>query len=424
VRNVWISIAQGATVTSVPNQPRITSQQAEQIFEIAVRESARDPLALYEIGLSAHQVGRDDLAADLFAKAIALDAGVADVWVGMGVALRALNKLPEAAEAYRRALSVQPDHAEAHNNLGNALLADGDRDGALACYRDALRHRKDYPEAHYNAGNLLHQMGRSDEAARHLRAYLEQDPADSLGGGLLLARIGFGETPARASPAQMEKLYRARSEIWDEDESYRVHEHVARRLENLAHGSGLNILDAGCGTGLVGERVARLSRRLDGVDLSPEMLEKARQKGVYTELHQEDLVAFLNSSGRRYDAIVSAATLIHFGDLRAPLEAAACALEDGGWFIFTLLFEDETVGAKGFAPASSINLARGGCYAHDPAYVAAVAKTAGFSVLLMTSEIQEYEQVESGRRAISALVVTLRRDPRPRGTGNVSPSSS
>ncbi|RWM49491.1 class I SAM-dependent methyltransferase [Mesorhizobium sp.] len=44
----------------------------------------------------------------------------------------------------------------------------------------------------------------------------------------------------------------------------------------------ITILDAGCGTGLVGLQLKRLGFQLiDGIDLSEEMAEKARQTGVY-----------------------------------------------------------------------------------------------------------------------------------------------
>ncbi|MER9007637.1 class I SAM-dependent methyltransferase [Mesorhizobium sp. M0862] len=46
--------------------------------------------------------------------------------------------------------------------------------------------------------------------------------------------------------------------------------------------AAIAILDAGCGTGLVGVQLERLGFRLiEGLDLSEEMAEKARQTGVY-----------------------------------------------------------------------------------------------------------------------------------------------
>jgi ubiquinone/menaquinone biosynthesis C-methylase UbiE len=52
------------------------------------------------------------------------------------------------------------------------------------------------------------------------------------------------------------------------------------------------VLDAGCGTGLVAERLAELGHSdLYGVDISPDMIEVANRKGLYRELKLHDLHA-------------------------------------------------------------------------------------------------------------------------------------
>ena len=57
--------------------------------------------------------------------------------------------------------------------------------------------------------------------------------------------------------------------------------------------ASLDILDAGCGTGLCGPRVRPYARRLVGVDLSSAMLDKARAAGAYDELVDAELTAFM-----------------------------------------------------------------------------------------------------------------------------------
>ncbi|MEJ1958719.1 MAG: methyltransferase domain-containing protein [Nitrosomonadales bacterium] len=75
------------------------------------------------------------------------------------------------------------------------------------------------------------------------------------------------------------------------------------------HKGKLDILDAGCGTGLVGERVRDLAGKLDGIDMSSPMLEKAIAKNIYDQTYAVDLVSFMNSHPNSYDAITCAATL-------------------------------------------------------------------------------------------------------------------
>ncbi|MDX8502617.1 class I SAM-dependent methyltransferase [Mesorhizobium sp. VK4C] len=71
--------------------------------------------------------------------------------------------------------------------------------------------------------------------------------------------------------------------------------------------TAIAILDAGCGTGLVGVELERLGFRLiDGIDLSEEMVEKARQTRVYRHVRgnvdlNEPLTEYLSAS---YDITV------------------------------------------------------------------------------------------------------------------------
>ncbi|WP_240191468.1 class I SAM-dependent methyltransferase [Aeromicrobium sp. YIM 150415] len=73
---------------------------------------------------------------------------------------------------------------------------------------------------------------------------------------------------------------------------------------------GATVLDAGCGTGLVG---AELSQRrevaLDGMDLSPGMLERARAREVYRTLETADLTRELAVTDDAYDAVICVGTL-------------------------------------------------------------------------------------------------------------------
>lgn len=72
------------------------------------------------------------------------------------------------------------------------------------------------------------------------------------------------------------------------------------------------ILDAGCGTGLAGEALAeRGFRTIDGMDISPDMLEVAREKGAYRTLQTEDMTGPLSYESNTYDAVVCVGTFTH-----------------------------------------------------------------------------------------------------------------
>ena len=117
------------------------------------------------------------------------------------------------------------------------------------------------------------------------------------------------------------------------------------------------------------------------------MLEKAKEKQVYDDLHRGDLVTFLVERPQSYDVLTAAATLIHFGDLRPVFDAAAVALRDRGLFcIYGVSLTTRTL--MGFGVGSADGLLQAGCYAHGDRYVARTAEAAGFAVEQLDREIQ------------------------------------
>ena len=102
------------------------------------------------------------------------------------------------------------------------------------------------------------------------------------------------------------------------------------------------ILDAGCGTGLVGSSLSTLGYiNLDGLDFSLDMLKVAREKRVYKNLIQADLNKKLKFDDAIYDAIICCGTFTrgHVGPdvlielmrilkKRAPL---ACTINSSVW---------------------------------------------------------------------------------------------
>ena len=74
-------------------------------------------------------------------------------------------------------------------------------------------------------------------------------------------------------------------------------------------GAEAEILDIGAGTGLVAEHLR--GRTVDALDITPEMLEVARPKGVYRSLTLGDLTKALDIPDAAYDAVVSCGTFTH-----------------------------------------------------------------------------------------------------------------
>ncbi len=423
---------------------RSAFDQVIPVYRKLIALTPRDSSLHFNLGLALRAVGRSGEAIAAYDQAIALNPGDPEARNNRGNALRDCGRVAEAAAAYRQAVALDPRWPPATHNLADTLLEAG-RPGEAACaYRRVLALRPDHAEPAYRLGLLERRLGRPGPAAAALKAALalqpdladgqrmlgvlftergrpdlarpcyaacaRLDPEDRLGARLLLAGLGGAALPEQASTAHLLRVYKDRAGREDQVgrlSTYYAPGIVAERLARLADGRKLDILDAGCGSGLAGALIGVHARRLDGVDLSPEMLRYARAKRIYRQLCCEDLVAFLDRHRQAYDVVVSVGTLIHFGDLSRVFTAAAAALRDEGLFLFTLLTDQGIVDSRHYRLAPSFDYASGGCYEHGQGYVRELAGSTGQWTIEMLDRI-EHEADQAGRGK-AGLVVALRR---------------
>ncbi len=306
-------------------------------------------------------------------RALAADPDDAEAHTSLGRLLRHLGRLDEAVAANRRAIALAPDRAEAHNELGNVRLELGWLDGAVAAYRRAVGLRPDFAQAHNNLGWVLQELGKLDEAVAAHRRAIALKPDDESFRYMLDALTGG--RPDRAPEAYVSRLWDSYAYRFDrivDALEYRAPQLLRDAVERRLGGAGASwtVLDIGCGTGLCGPLFRKLARRLIGVDLSPRMIEKARERGVYDALDVAELTEYLARRENWVDLIVAADVLVYIGDL-APVLAGACrALKAGGLFAFSVEHSD----GVDFALLPS------GRFAHSTAYVARETMRAGYVV--------------------------------------------
>ena len=97
------------------------------------------------------------------------------------------------------------------------------------------------------------------------------------------------------------------------------------------------ILDAGCGTGNMAQVLHQMGyNRIDGLDPSAGMLEVARRKNVYRDLHPLYLDAEIDLPPESYDAVVAAGVLTHGHAPPAALNGILALTRPGGIIVFSL----------------------------------------------------------------------------------------
>ena len=142
--------------------------------------------------------------------------------------------------------------------------------------------------------------------------------------------------------------YEEWASTYDEDLAvwgYQAPLETASLLKSLIPPSS-TILDAGCGTGLVGAAIRHvgLTGDIDGIDLSPSSLEKARRRGIYRNLHPVDFQNLpLALDDNVYDALACVGVLTYVPDSESILREFARIVRPKGVIIVTQrndLFEE------------------------------------------------------------------------------------
>ena len=296
---------------------------------------------------------------------------------------RARGDVALAESLLRDALKLAPDRAEVHLALGRTLINGNQPAAGVQHLLKAAVLDPHLTGSIKYVGLALSYLGRLDEAAAFYRDVLAREP-DNVEARHLLAACGGAPAPDRASDDYVRHAFDAFAASFDAQLArleYRAPQLIAaacRQLLRQPDGS-LRVLDAGCGTGLLGPLLRPWARTLAGVDLSPRMLERAAVARCYDELAEAELTAWLRGKPRAFDLVACADTLCYFGDLAPPLAATHDALTPGGWFLFTL--EHAEAAGDGYAIQCH------GRYAHRRDYVERTIDDAGFAEILVADGI-------------------------------------
>lgn len=121
----------------------------------------------------------------------------------------------------------------------------------------------------------------------------------------------------QSDPKTVESIYEQWAAQYDSDVLGAGHGYVGpqtavRALVRAGVNPTAHILDAGCGTGLVGVHLAKAGYQdVDGIDLSPAMLREAQKTGSYKALGTVDLTRDIPAPDEAYDGITCVGTLTH-----------------------------------------------------------------------------------------------------------------
>ena len=289
---------------------------------------------------------------------------------GLAEVLATLDRTEDAAAAQR---DTQAQEVENLCKVARAALKHGRFEAAITCFERALELEPDSREAIKGLAEAWHRRRNLKKALGWYQRYLELDPGDPEAEHMVAA-LGDGPQPPQASDGYVRSLFDRSAQDFDqtllEELKYRAPQILLEAVTAVLPPAAprLDILDLGCGTGLAGLQFRPLARRLEGVDLSLEMIERARARGIYDALRTAELTAAMAAMNKKFDLLVAGDVFIYLGAAKPVFVAAARALRPGGLFAFTLEWQRRP----------GYKLTGSGRYAHNPSYVRKCAQAAGF----------------------------------------------
>ena len=333
----------------------------------ASRDQVLEAMALAEQALeqAASQTG-DDI--ELLAKAASI--------------AQRLFRFETALKWLHQAEKLNPGDIILRQQIGRTLSSSGDHAGAIGVYSDLLSQFPRNPSLLMERLRACLAASQMEQAISDAEALTEVDPNNEEYRFYLA--IARGETPATQPSSIVERLFDSSADYFDRHLvlllQYKLPEDVAKMIHQWHPDRKGDVLDLGCGTGLLGASLGPIEGVLVGVDLSMQMIEQAKLLGVYDSFHHVNIVDALQATpDNLYHVITALEVFIYIGDLSTVMPNARRILLPGGHFVFSC--ETGADGDPNYALQKTYR------YTHRRDYVLQLMQEAGFEDITLEDRV-------------------------------------
>lgn len=330
-------------------------------------------------------------------RAVALAPSAIAVLRGAIEIAQRVGDLPRSLRWLEAALQIEPDNLDHRLRFAVALSMSGAHAQALDALDKLVSEAASGTTARETRALARALAGDSTGAVEDWDFLLEQSPANPV--WQYRRNVASGNVPAAAPAELVAAMFDNMADVYDMQQlraaRYRLPKDVADRIVQLHPDRKLNVLDLGCGTGLLGVMLQRIDGALVGVDASLKMMEKAAAHKVYAKFHHVNLLDALEATPESlYEVITVLDVFTYIGDLSDAIPNASRVLTPGGHLFFSceLLPEDAD---------EDWTLLSSGHYAQKRSYVHELCVDAGLDPVI----IQELTLRHEGGHLITGILV-------------------
>lgn len=359
-------------------------------------------------GLMAEKAGNTTGAFELLRKTVKMAPEWGPGLLELALLLARNNQFPEAIATAEKVQQLEPNNPMVLAGSIDIAHRAGRLDIAVRLLRHGLRLHPNDPQLTFELANDLATLGSQQEALALWNQLIENNPSapDLLLGRLktqialnnfsaaqsdaaklvaiapnderyqYYADLSNGLTPIRQPGEVAQRLFDAMAPTYDlhmvRDLQYKLPKHVADRLRSARATQKFNLLDLGCGTGLLGVALGKIKGAMVGVDVSLEMIEMAARHNIYDKFHTVNIHDALEATPESlYEVIAALDVFIYAGDATKAIPNAHRILVPEGTFVASF----ESASEEG----PDLALLPTGRYAHKRSNIVYLCEVAGFA---------------------------------------------
>jgi len=316
-------------------------------------------------GLKHLRSGSVDLAIECFQKSLTLDANYFEATYNLGLSYHQIGQLDLAIRSYKKAVLINPIIAIRHNNKILSvihLFMEGLIPDAIDTLNELIQQNPNDALLYNMMGGCFTRTNQIDKAVQSYKLAIKLKPNYSVPIHMLNSLTGY--TSEEPPMEYVRNLFDDYAESYDESMlnhlEYNLPFIIKDIILKLDHGTRNfdKAIDLGCGTGLAGKDLKSLCENLSGIDISENMVDRAKKLNIYDNLFVGDIVDKLTEINDNFDLFVSLDVLIYVGDLKSIFHAIRKRCNKNALFVFSIEVQD-----KGFSLQKSAR------YAHSNNYI-------------------------------------------------------
>ena len=329
------------------------------------------------------KLGQLDAAIICYEKAISIKPKYIEAHYNLGFTHHKLGQLDEAIRSYKKVVAINPAYAETHNNQILTVIyffSNGQVPDAIDTLKSLIKDSPDDALLFNMMGGCFVSLGQIDMAIKNYEKALNLYPNYAIPQHMLNSLTGY--TSKEPPKEYVKNLFDDYAEKFDDSLvgglQYQLPFIIKDIIQKTSSSKSkfLKTIDLGCGTGLSGKNLREISKNLSGVDISENMISKAKELNIYDNLFVGDIVEVLSSVREKYDLFVALDVLIYVGDVESIFKVVREYCHRESLFVFSIEVQEE----------DGYSLLKSSRYAHSDSYI--MNQASGSFVLIDSQNVR------------------------------------